>query len=445
MVRSLTTIILLIMIFITASGIPLYADTMHLDLLQNARVSTEDTIVLDSNITMLSPSHPQLEITLTSSSKALPIEFNETQPVTVFLYHDEDRVAPINLLDADPSFSRIEKNIISDESFSFVLDLPQKLLDVPNGNYELEVQLHIVNMENPVTSSRLPLSYNSEATYIQASNSIVGNKTALTLYFPDNNSSYLIPITRTIPYTNRPLRATQDHLLKGPHEALGLLEGASIPEIQGLGLSRGIAQVYFSDNIGVYGEYASSARMAVSSIVNSLSSIREVDGVQFYFNNKIVKEGFHGMIMDEPIYKDMNPKIFVGYITPKDRMLLLPLPANNENLSVTEIFKSLKFSNEFVNYSYTLQPSVPKDVELLDYTLEKGILSLQINSQFIETFYDDYNRGAFMVDSLLYTFSSLDDVDSIEFHIENPPSTLPDGVILNKPIVPANYINPETY
>lgn len=439
MSRPIRAILLLIMIFVAASGMPLYADSISLNFdfqfTTPFNSSKEDIIAVDTSITMLSPSHPHLAISITADERNLPLHFNTTNPIELSIYF-EDRL--INTME-------IEEIAITDGVPTVIeIDFPQSLLDIPNGHYELALKLNIENLEAPIVSSKIPVAYYTDFNYVEPLKSITRNETALSLYFPDNAMNYLVPITRVIPYTRTPLRSTIDHLVQGPKEALGLPLGSPIPTVQGLSLNRGIANVYLPRDIGTYDQYATSARIAVESAVNSLSAINEVQGVQFYFGNQILDFSFHETIVNKPIYPSTLPKYYVGYITNTNRMLLTSVPMGDENPAIDAVFNGLKYSSQQIPYTYNLQPTVPEEVALLDYSIEGNNLKLKLNDAFIRVYADYPDSRKIMMDSILYTFTSLADIESVEFQVEGYTSGLSNDVPLDQPIRPTPYINPES-
>ncbi|SET46632.1 Sporulation and spore germination [Natronincola peptidivorans] len=438
MARPIKSILLLIMIFVAASGIPLYADTLSinfdLDFTKPFSSSQENSITVDTSITMLSPSHPQLQIALGVDENQIPLQFKSENPIELSLYFQEALVGNMNIE---------EININDGLSTSFYVDIPQSEFDVPNGSYELEVKLNLDAIEDPIISNRISIYYHTEATYMEALESINRDQSALTLYFPDNSSNHLIPVTRVIPFTRTPLRYTIEHLIQGPKDALGLPLGSPIPDIQGLSLNRSIANVYLPGDIGAYEQYATSARVAVDSIVYSLSTINEVQGVQFYFDNEIRDFAFHEMIVDEPIYPSESPKYYVGYISSTNRILLTPVTMNTANPAIASIFDGLKYSGQQISYNYNLQPTVPEEVILLDYTIVDNNLTLKLNEAFVTAYTDYPDSRKMMIDSLVYTFTSLDNIESVEFQVEGLSSIIAEDTILNHPLVPSSFVNPE--
>ena len=444
MSRTIKSILLLIIIFISASGIPLYADTInwHFDfeLSKPDILSKNESILIDSNVNIISPSQVDLELIVKTKEKNLKLNLNQTNPVSLTLYFKDEEIMTIQPENVIISVSDTQALVIQ-------IKLPQDLLNIPNGDYELEARLNIENLEGENLSERVSISYQRDMNYIKPLESITRNETALTLYFPDNNANYLIPITRVIPYTKTPLRSTVDNLKFGPKESMGLLMGSPIPEIEGLSLNRRIANVYLPKDIGIYNDYSSTARLALDSFLYSLTAIQEVEGVQFYFDNKILTDGFHGRLVDKPLNRPKTAKYYTGYITDTDQCLLLPISTTDivgSTPTVDILFDGLKYSSQLLPYNYYLQPTVPEDLILLDYSADGTNLKLYMNEAFITAYSDLPDYRKLMVDSIIYTFTSLDDISSVEFFVEGFTSTESQGIPLGQPISRPAYINPES-
>ena len=433
MLRSILSIILLIMIFITASGMPLYADTINFNFILPISTSKEDFTILDTNITMISPSHAKAQVGLMANEKFLPLQLNDNNPITISLYSD-DFIMDYNISEIDIS----QKDDVQIE-----FDLLQEFCNIPNGDYQLKISINIEDVESPITSPMIPLNFSREFTYIKGSKNITKGQSALTLYFPDNNIQSLTPITRFIPYTQGILRNTVIHLAKGPSPELGLAIGPPIPDIKKLNLKNGILSLYLPGNIGIYDEYSASARIAVDSLVNSLTAVEGVKGLQFYFDNKIISDSFHGIAMNEPIYSSDTPKAYVALISDTQRAFLTPKSMDMGTPSIEEVFETLKYNTPLIQYNYTLQPTIPKEVVLLDYTIEGNTLQLQLSEDFLKVYKDNPDKRNLMVDSIIHTFASLDDIDSVLFKVSNYSSPIPKGILLNEVLFPSPYINVE--
>lgn len=429
MFRTIKNLILLVIICVTATGLPVYANFVF------NYVLSEDYAEYHVNIIDHASDNYEVEITFSSQHNNLPLEFTSDAPFDFKLYIDDMEIKNATL-------DVLEK---SKDPLILAFTLSPQSLNIPNGDYTLKAQPKIKNITKPTDPIEINFNLSSNLSYIPAVENIGSNRTALTLYFPDNEWSNLIPITRVIPYTNMPLRATINELYLGPKPSIGLPTESPIPRINDLNLNRDIARLFLPSDMGVYTDFSTNARIAFDSFVKSLTSINEVSAVQFYINRLIVSESFHGISVDKPIYEDISPKMYVGYKTDTNRILLLPIVSNNRDLAIKsqlieKTFEELKHSTNVDLYSHRIHPPIPEGVDLLNYNLSNNILSLTFNEKFINLLEDTNDMGGFMLDALLHTYTSFPDVDSVKFSVEGSQT---ENNILNTPMKASRYFNLE--
>lgn len=439
MFRTTRNIILLLILCFIATGVPLYADTIDINFPAISQPST-GKLQLVGEINQVTSQEWKINATLSAEGKT-KARLDSTNPLTAEVYFNNELIRTVDL-DAD-LLSVLQNEVTESAPLQFELVLDQKKLNLPDGHYEVALKAHVNSLEEPLAPYHTSIEFNTQGTYLPALRSINRNETALTLYFPDQEGTYLIPVTRVIPYTTRPLRTTLDELEAGPAAELGLKAGSPIPGVSRIGLNRRIASVYLPQDIGVYDQNASDAAMALGSFVNSLAAIPEVDAVQFYFNNRIVETGFHGTAVDQPHYPEKGPMIYDVFYTETGRILLSPRPYQGTNASVEALLEAMKYSSNTNLYGFNHQPSVPESLELVNYQLINGTLTLYVNETLFHAFQGNADRQAAMVEALVYTLSTLEAVDRVAIQAEGGQFNELGGLDISNPLKPSPYINPE--
>lgn len=441
MLRTLRNLVLLILICIIASGFPIYNDSLDLHTL--SLPAKKSLIDIQGKVSTLSPSHFQVEVILTTTEDEIPITLDSSNPVKLELFYGDKVIKTLNVEDVITYQLESDTIISQDQPLKFNLDLPQKVLDIPDGRYQLKVQPNLVNLQTPVNPVTFTLTYHASVNYVSALKSISNWETALKLYFPDNENKFLIPVTRVIPYTNVPLRRTIDNLEIGPDPNLGLNSNPPIPKGCGIGLDNTVARVYIYKAPEEFSKNSLEAKTTIESLTHSLTSISPVSAVQFYFNRKLVDMNINGRQMNMPQTPISEPQSYLAYITNSDRVLLVPTPIDTNDTSIQSIFNQLKLSSNRNLFSYNLQPTVPEEVELIDHKIENDVLKLKFNKAFLEVNKDFKDRRLMMIESILYTFTSLENINYIQIEVEGRSWGSTDGIELYKPINPPEYINPE--
>lgn len=440
MFRTIRSILLLLILCFIATGVPLYADTIDLNF--PVISSSGGTLQLQGNLEQINSHQWRMTATL-SADKAISTSFQPSNSFSLMLYFNEELIRTIDIKDQLAQLLDSEVSEISDKNpISFEITLDQRELDLPDGEYEVRLAANIQNLgSNQHYSDKL--RFQTVGEYKPALQAITRNQTALTLYFPNEEFSHLIPITRVIPYTVRPLRSTLDQLELGPISTLGLPEGPSIPTGAKLALNQRIAGIYLPQDIGKYDSNSSDAAIALGSFVQSITSIAEVDAVQFYFNNRIVETGFHGAVMNKPHYPVQGAMVYGITYSNTNRILLMPVPYPSQNTTFDALFNAMKYNGNHNEYSFTRHPAVPEEVSLLNYQLQNDILTLNFSEELTKALETNPDRQAAMIEAIIYSFTSLEAVDRVVLQVDGRELNEIAGLAFNYPYKPTKFINPE--
>ncbi len=433
--KAIRNLVLLLILSITASGIPLYADSFDFDSLATPSAAS---VAIEASTIDNASDNIGVEVILTTTDKHIPVIFNE-RPLLLDIYSDDKLVKSINYDDAAQITPQLETFITPNTPVKFYLELNQEKLDLSNGSYTLMIKT--VSDLLTLGTISVPLHFDTDFSYKPALQNIDRRESALLLYFPDNEYDYLIPITRVVPYTTTPLRKTVDELLKGPDRSLGIPTGTFIPTPQ-LGLNGRTANIYLPADIGVFQTQSTTSRIAYETFVNSLTSINEVDKVQFYFNRKIVEAGFHDLYVKDPVASPEGPRLYLGSLTENGRLLLTPDFVGSIGVTIDKLFDMLKVGGHNA-YRFSRIAAVPQEVQLISHRMEDTTLVLTLNEAFATIYQDKPAHRDFMLEAMLYSFSSLDGVEVVQFELEGVTDYTGHNIPLGTPIIPSKYINPE--
>ena len=435
-------VLLLLALSFVGAGMPFYMDTIDLNREPGSSAETpENPLVFEYDHLILTGDQHQINVSVDLRS------FGEKEPAdlqssfSMELYAGEAFIKKISAdeVDIKTEFVEIDGNVVA---MNGEIAFEQRSLNLPDGNYRLLIYPKIGDAS--FNENEVDLTFSSISHYESARYESAANQTPLRLFFPDESSQYLIPVTRFVPQTNTTLRETVRQLEAGPSSSLGLFNRSPIPPVPRIQLSGGTASLYLSSQLGFYNEYPNIARMASYSLIESLGHIPEVRNIQFYFDNRIVTDGFRGVSTDTVIEPSQGPFTYAGYRAPNGRILLMPVSAEDANSSVSGLFENLAYQSNPDFYGYELQPVMPHDVNLLAYSIEDGLLTLNLNRAFEDTFSQSPVNGRLMLDALILTMTSLDEIERVLFKVEgrNPAVMLDHSMA--EPWTRPPFINPET-
>jgi spore germination protein GerM len=265
----------------------------------------------------------------------------------------------------------------------------------------------------------------------------------LVLYFPSPDNKYLIPVTRFVPDSKSVLTTTIQNLALGADPETALQPRSIIPDV---------VKVYYSGSTVYVVLDPDSERLkdtgnlhiALDSIVYTMTEIPQMRRVQFLLDGKRVDEIAPGIAARDPWLPDAGPAAYLAYNT-FDRYLLFPYRPDISEAEIIRdkcfaLFETLKLG---IPGDPLVKAVVPKEVELLNVYFLKGTLTLDFNDAFLEAYSGERHKQYMMMDSILYTFSSVETVKNIQILIEGSDQYSFADYSLSKPLTRPLYINPE--
>lgn len=435
MFKAILNLCLIIVICITASGISSKVDGFDFSSLLpitqekfNYSLNIEDT-------SLKNPTTLNLNIQ-TSNSKKISLDVLQDDLV-LDVFEDNKIIATLNG-NAFVQVSSTHPNTESSSSF-YTLNLAQKNLDLPNGQYTFNI--HSKNQSfKDMNHLNLEVTYLPLSKYIPSPTKASKGMIGLTLYFPDSSNQQLIPLTRFINYTRKPLRKTIEALQSGSDPSIGLV--SHIPDIPRLQVQKNRVLVHLSYPLDPYNENPALGRLTLDSLVYSLTSIPDIDQVKFLVDGKESDNIFHGYSTKTIFSPINNPLVYLGLDQNNKRQFLIPqeLKGFNENTlyeTMIHMLKGGKIDNK------DLFSPIPSNIDLINYSKEGNTLTLNFGKEFMNAYPDRMDLQRMMIDAILYSFTSIHDVERIKFLVEDKTIHSFGAIDLSSPLKKPPFINPE--
>ncbi|WP_432402195.1 GerMN domain-containing protein [Wukongibacter sp. M2B1] len=333
-----------------------------------------------------------------------------------------------------------------DNRLQYSCDISQENLSLNSGHYKFKFYSTAASFKE-VAPFEVSVYYLSTSKYVSAKNNVEEGQSYITLYFPDANYEYLVPISRKIPDSNKTIRTVIDNLILGSNPTLALASGSPIPEVPKVWVSKGIATLYLPWDIGIYDKDSAKSQFALDSFVNTLTSIEGIDKVQFLKNGKKVETFFNGTYVREPFEKSSSPKVYLGLETNKDRILLVPIDIHKNFMDIDKlipsIFNSLKNCVVGDIYHENLFSTIPNSVELIDYNRVDNLLILNLSEDFLTVYNERSDLQEMMLEGILYSFTSIHGISEISIKVNGNTIDSFSGINISQSMKAPKFINIE--
>ncbi len=453
--RFILKILLIIIICFSISPIPI--DTSIINFSHNFseifsyknNESTEIEYIYSTNLNEDTVTNPtNIEFIMTGKFDKGPYIITEDFQIILEVFEEENLIQ--KYVDNE-IVTKINDVKINRSQLSYSLDISQENLNLSSGKYRFNLYSTLEGFQNiqPYTFNVEYINFkiNENAQYISAEDNVEDNYMYLKLYFIDDSYNYLVPVSRKIPYTDQVVRSTIENLKKGPHESLGLYEGSPIPDVPRVWVSNGTASLHLPSDLGIFNQGSTPSYFALNTFVNSLTSIYGIDRVEFLQNGRRVETMFHGTDVSKPFERDNSPYAYLALATKSDRYLLVPIKINARNNSINDItskiFNTLTSAKTESNTYEDLYATIPNNVRLINSSFENGILTLNFSKDFIESYNNRIDLKKMMLDSILYSFTSIPKVNKVAILVDGDVISSFADIDISQPLAAPDYINIE--
>ena len=417
-----------------------YKDTIVIDepeekVILSLALEGENTLTNPKNIVIQHLSNLEMEIS------NLP---NDIFSADVYRGDELVKSNITNLEDTTISIKDSSYIINADNPLKTTINISQEKLDLKDGRYKIVLKSNIIGNTN-ASSLDIFVEYDTSFTYHEAINTLPNREMmGLTLYFTDSEANVLIPVTRFVVKEMSLNKQVIHELQKGP---VNTSLNKTIDEVNYCIYKDNTIFIDLAANNEFYNSGSAAGTIAYNSFVKSMFSINkylQVDKIKFTVDKYASEDYFHGMSVKDPVVRSNNPMLYFGYKV-DDRVYLY----EHEVLDI-DINANIKtISEQMIEYYKSKLPAnakspIPNDLAFKNATMENGTLILDFNDVFKTAFDGDQTKRKFMIDSLVYSFTSINGVKSVRFTSDgNPVENFIDGKDITGALTAPKFINPE--
>ena len=413
---------------------PVYESTLALEV-------EEDKILNPESITIRHTASKEEVIKIVSNSI-----FN------VDIYKD-NKLVKSNINNLEPVSPSIDATISVDEDnpMTTVLNITQKNLGLEDGVYKFIFNSTLIKDED-TSSVSVTVTFDTAGNYYPAVNAAPAGTKGLTLYFPTKNAETLIPVTRFVVEDKSITRMAIEQLQNGPLNN-GLV--SIIKDVTNTTYNNGNVVIDLPSSYTAYNTGSSGAGLSYGSFVKTIFAVDRywpIHSVTFTVDRKNVDTYFHGMSREAINLLPNVERNYILYMAHKadDRYYLFEHQLYPEQIGIAENDTiEMKTRKVFDAYSdtditYGINP-IPKSVVLNNVSLKGRTLILDFNEELLNVYKDKNELRHMMVESFMYTFTTIPGVDSIKITSGGEEiNNFIDVLDTTQTLYPPEFINPET-
>lgn len=358
-----------------------------------------------------------------------------------------------NLEHVSPSVN-MTISVSKDNPIVTTLDVSKEKLNLEDGEYKFVFSSNLIS-DIDKSEISVNVTYDTGGKYYPAANVAPAGTKGLTLYFPTENADTLIPVTRFVVEDKSITRMAIEQLQNGPMNS-GMT--SLIKDVTNTTYNNGNVVIDLPSSYAAYNNGSTGSLLAYESFVKTIFDVDRywpIYSVTFTVDRKKVDTYFHGLSSEAINSLRNKERSYLLYLAYKlnDRYYLFDNALNTNKAGIlasdTLEIKAQKMFDAYkdAEINYGISP-VPEGIILNSAKAQGTMLTLDFNKEFLDIYNDRDDMKQMLIDSLVYSFTTIPGVDSIKITVNGENlknfTAFADGRDLTKAIYPPEFINPES-
>lgn len=337
-------------------------------------------------------------------------------------------------------------SISDDNPLITSLNISQKKLNLEDGVYTFIFNSNLIADKNK-SSQSIRVIYDTEGNYYPSMDTAPVGTKGLTLYFVTENSDALIPVTRFLVEDKSITRMAIEQLQNGP--ASSQLK-TLVKNVTNTTYNNGNVVIDLPSSQEDYKDEKTGI-LAYNSFVKTIFDVDRywpIHSLTFTVDRNRVETYFNGIDTLTLPNIEKNYLIYMAYKI-EDRYYLFDYQLNPKEIGITANDPIETIAQKIFDAYYDtdipqgINP-VPK-LTLKDATLEGRTLVLDFDKDLLNVHKDRNDLRHMMVESFIYTFTTIPGVDSIKITVDGEEvDNFLEDMDTTIPLYPPEFINPET-
>ncbi|MGD9569767.1 MAG: GerMN domain-containing protein [Sedimentibacter sp.] len=344
-------------------------------------------------------------------------------------------------------------SVSNDNPIITTLDISKEKLGLEDGTYKFVFNSNLISDLNKSQIS-VNVTYDTGGVYYPAVNAAPTNTKGLTLYFATQNADTLIPVTRFVVEDKSITRMAIEQLQNGPLNN-GMI--SMVKDVTNTTYNNGNVVIDLPSSYTGYENGSTGALLSYEAFVKTIFSVDRywpIYNITFTVDRKNVDTYFHGMSSEAVNRFPNTERNYLLYMAYKlnDRYYLFDYEIDTIKSGITAAdpleLKAEKLFDAYkdVDINYGMSP-LPDNVLLNNVKAQGTMLVLDFKKELLEAYKDRDDLKQMMIESLVYTFTTIPGVDSIKITINGENlknlAAFTDGRDLTGALYPPEFINPE--
>lgn len=337
----------------------------------------------------------------------------------------------------------ITKSYIDDQmEVAIAINISFEALDLDtDGFYDMTFDFTSAEKAD-LPASTFKVAYRPAIDYVTNGEAENNGNFIYKAYFLNATETRLVPLYFSVKYPESITVEARNRLYLAPDAKYGLSTKQVIPNktsISKIGTKHYGVFFYSNQFPGIIDD-AKDAHLAVEALVKTLIRLPHIEKISFFVDDAQVEGSFFDIDLSQIYTEPKESYVYLTEANTTNKRYLIPARVSEDNIydEVWAILSALK-TGETDDGNFI--PILPPEVEVSNFIIEGTTLTLDMNPAFTSVYADLPVYEEMMLNSLLYSLTSIENINKVAFTIEGEPLTSFAGMDLSEPVLAPPYIN----
>lgn len=261
-------------------------------------------------------------------------------------------------------------------------------------------------------------------------------------FFMNEAETHLVPLYFSVKYPESITVEVRNRLYNTPTTGYGLSDTAIIPartSISKLGTEHYGVFLYSNQFDGVI-EDNYKAQLAISALTQTLIRLPHIGRISYFVDDAQVEGSLFDVELDKLYEQAVQSYVYLTEPTSTDNRYLVPVPVSEANI-YDEVWSILSILKSGVADGRQWTQIIPPEAVVNNFIIEGTTITLDVNEAFVNVYKDNEEYQLLMMNSLMYSLTSIENITKVAISVEGVPLTEFAGYDLSEPLLTPPYVN----
>lgn len=322
----------------------------------------------------------------------------------------------------------------------YTINLDFYHLDLSRDGF-FTADLYFEDVEKSELRKSSAIAYRPQIDYVENGSAENNGNFIYKAFALNQDESSLVPLYFSVDYPESITVEARNRLYDTPPANSGLSTSPVLPDktsVSKIG-DKHYGIFFYTDEINKLITTPERAELAVDAVIRTLIRLPHIGKISIFVDEAQVEGSFYNIDLSKVYTAPLQSYAYLTEPTSNMKRYLIPVPVSEDNIydEVWSIFALLKSGNTEEKQWTQI---IPPNVNINNFIIEGTTITVDFNENLL-TAYKDEEYQKLMINSILYSLTSIENINRVKITIDGNPLTSFAGYDFTEAVLAPPYIN----